>query len=131
MDSFGIMFPQSKLSDPELCASAAPKLLAGFYRSIAALVDCGNNVIVDAVAPAPHVAVFEPLFAKFDVVYVALRCPVEELERRESVRGDRNIGLARSQFPAVHGALRYDIEIDTHQNNTKECAALISQFLAF
>ncbi len=131
VDSFGVMFPQSKLGDAELCASATPKLLAGFYRSIAALVDCGNSVIADTVAPAPHSEVFEPLFANFDVVYVAVRCPLEELERRESARGDRNIGLARSQFFEIHRALRYDIEVETHQNNAEQCAALIKRFIEF
>ena len=129
MDSFGIMFPQSKLGDSQLCDAAAPRLLAGFYRSIAALVECGNHVIADTVAHPHHGKVFEPLFANFDVVYVAVKCPLEELERRESARGDRNIGLARSQFREVHSALRYDIEVDTQQKNAEECAALIRQFL--
>lgn len=130
LDAFGIMFPESKLGDQELCASATPKLSAGFYRSIAALVDCGNKVIVDTVAHEPCAQVFRPLFASLGVVYVAVRCPLEELERRELARGDRSIGLARSQFSAIHACLRYDIEVDTHTHSAEVCAALIKQFIA-
>ena len=130
LDSFGVMFPESKLGDPELCALAAPKLFAGFYRSIAALIDCGNKVIVDSVVQEHQIKMFESLFAPFDVVYVAVRCPLEQVEKREVARGDRNIGLARSQFAEIHRFLRYDIEVDTYRNSADECAALIGQFLS-
>lgn len=129
LDVFGSMFPESKLGDQELCSSAAPKLFEGFYRSIAALVVCGNKVIVDTIAHEHGAQVFKPLFESFRVVYVAVRCPVEELERRELARGDRIIGLARSQFPEVQNFLRYDVEVDTHEHNAEECAALIKQFI--
>lgn len=130
LDAFGIMFPKSKLGDPELCAAAAPKLSEGFYRSIAALVECGNRVIVDTVAHARDARVFQPLFESFRVIYVAVKCPVEELERRELARGDRAVGLARRQLSDVHRLLRYDIEVDTHEQSAEECAALIRQFIA-
>lgn len=129
LDSFGIMFPESKLSDPKLCSLAAPKLFVGFYRSVAALVECGNKVIVDTVVQENQREMFEPLFIPFQVVYVAVSCPLEEVERRESARGDRNLGLARSQFADVHRFLRYDIEVDTHRNCADECAEFIKQFL--
>lgn len=124
------MFPESKLGDPELCASAAPKLFKGFYRSIAALAGCGNRVIVDSVAQEHQSPMFRPLLEPFRVLYVAVRCPLEELERREQGRGDRNIGLARSQFAQIHSFLRYDVYVDTHGHNSEECAAFIKQFLS-
>ena len=130
LDAFGSMFPTSKLGDPELCAATAPKLFAGFYRSVVALVGCGNKVIVDTVVCEANVQIFKPLFEPLRVVYVAVRCPLEELERRELSRGDRNLGLARSQFDEVHTLLRYDVEVDTHQQNTEECAAIIREFIA-
>ena len=130
VDAFASMFPESKLSDQELCSSAAPKLFEGFYRSIAALVSCGNKVIVDTIAHEQGPQVFKPLFELFSVVYVAVKCPVEELERRELARGDRAIGLARSQFLQVKNVLRHDIEVNTHEHNAAECAKLIRQFIA-
>lgn len=129
LDSFGVMFPESKLGDQELCSSAAPRLREGFYRSIAALAGCGNKIIVDTVAHEHCAPLFKPLFEPFTVVYVAVKCPIEELERREKARGDRNIGLACSQFPEIHSFLRYDVEVDTHEHNAEECAALIRHFI--
>ena len=131
LDAFAVMFPESKLGDPEMCASAAPKLFEGFYRCVAALAACGNRVIVDTVAQEHQAPMFKSLLEPFNVVYVAVRCPLEELERREQARGDRNIGLARAQFPQVHSFLRYDVQVDTHEHNAEECASLIRQFIAF
>ena len=129
LDAFGSMFPESKLGNPELCSAAEPKLFAGFYHSVATLVDCGNQVIVDTVAHERCAQIFKPLFESFSVIYVAVKCPVEELARRELTRGDRRIGLAHSQFAEMHNFLRYDIEIDTHEQNAEVCAALIKQFI--
>lgn len=130
LDAFATMFPESKLDDRELCSSAAPKLFEGFYRSIAALVGCGNKVIVDTVDHEHWAPVFKPLFEPFRVVYVGVRCPLEELEKRELARGDRTVGLARSQFAEVHNSLQYDVEVNTHEQSAEECAALIIQFIA-
>ncbi len=129
LDSFGIMFPQSKLGDQELCSSAEPKLFAGFYHSVTALVKCGNKVIVDTVAFKHQEQMLLSLFGSFRVVYVGVKCPLEELERREKERGDRGVGLARHQFSEVHGFLRYDVEVDTHEHSAEECAALIKRFI--
>lgn len=129
LDAFGAMFPQSKLGDEELRSSAEPKLFAGFYHSIAALVNCGNKVIVDTVAFKHQEPMFSSLFQSFPVLYVAVKCPLEELEKREIIRGDRSVGLARSQFSEVHGSLRYHIEVNTHEQSVEECAALIKRFI--
>ncbi len=126
MDAFGVMFPESKLGDAELCSAAAPKLLKGFYRSVVALVECGNRVIVDTVVhQRDSVEGFQALFEPFRTLYVAVRCPLMELERREAARGDRNLGLARAQFADVHAELEYDIEVDTSIIDAEGCAAFI------
>ena len=129
LDGFASMFPESKLSNPTLCSSAEPKLFAGFYHSVAALVSCGNQVIVDTVAQERCSRIFKPLFEPFNVIYIAVKCPIEELERRELARGDRHIGLAHRQFADIHNFLRYDIEVDTHQQSAEICAAHIKRFI--
>lgn len=43
---------------------------------------------------------------------VGLRCPLEELERREAARGDRGNGDARRDARTVHTFCAYDLEID-------------------
>jgi chloramphenicol 3-O phosphotransferase len=69
-------------------------------------------------------------FADFDVVLVGLRCPAEELERRERERGNRPVGLAAFQFPIVHENMRYDIEVDTSTADPRACAEQIKTFIA-
>ena len=129
LDAFAAMFPQSKLGDKKLCSLAEPKLFAGFYRCVAALASCENKVIVDTVVFDSQQEMFEALFQPFDVVYVAVRCSLEQLEQREKVRGDRAIGLARKQFSEVHRFLKYDIEVDTSGQSAQQCAETIQKFL--
>ena len=49
----------------------------------------------------------------FDVFYVGVHCPLEELERRERQRGDRRIGDARMDFQTVHTFSGYDFEVNS------------------
>lgn len=111
-----------------------PKLLAGFHRSIAALADTGNNLLVDHVMVyregwastlADCVAVLEP----FAVYFVGVRCSLEEAKRREQARGDRFIGTAERQFPRVHRHNLYDLEVDTTISSPEACAERIRTFV--
>ena len=54
---------------------------------------------------------FWELLSGFDVFLVGLHCPVEELERREAVRGDRRVGDARRDAQTVHTFTGYDLEL--------------------
>ena len=65
----------------------------------------------------------------FEVLFVGVKCPLEELERREHARGDRQIGFARMQSERVHRYGEYDFEIDTHRNTPEECAQQLMDLL--
>ncbi len=62
------------------------------------------------------------LFGRDQVTYVQLYCELEELERREVLRGNRKIGLARSQFKAVYSYSGYDIRIDSTHSTIEACS---------
>jgi chloramphenicol 3-O phosphotransferase len=62
----------------------------------------------------------------YDVTLVEVRCAPEELDRREATRGDRPIGLARSQT-TVYGIGEFDIVVDTTSKGADECATTIAQ----
>jgi chloramphenicol 3-O phosphotransferase len=58
---------------------------------------------------------------------VAVRCPLEELLRRERARGDRSAGTAAAQYDVVHAHGDYDIEVDTSTHTADECARQIAE----
>lgn len=57
--------------------------------------------------------------------FVRVNCPLDELERREKARGDRDIGQAKFQLERIHGHRIYDIEVNTYENSIDECAKQI------
>ncbi|MCY3713443.1 MAG: GNAT family N-acetyltransferase [Gemmatimonadetes bacterium] len=115
----------------------------GFARCIAALAGSGNNVIVDdVIAPPRHLPAGQEfdvhdllrqrvmMLNSFDVLFVKVFCPLDELERREIARGDRTIGLARSQYDLVHRYAVYDVEVDTSAETPEDASARVLKALA-
>jgi chloramphenicol 3-O phosphotransferase len=104
-----------------------PAFFEGFHRCLPALAASGNNLLVEHIVETREwmsrlVSLLEP----FDVYFVGLHCAVEELERRESERGDRRIGEARRDFDSVHTFGIYDLEIDSMQNLEANVNAVIN-----
>lgn len=94
-------------------AELRPAFFDGFHRCLPVLAEAGNALIVE------HIVETEAwrrklldLLAPFDVFYVGLHCPLEELERREAARGDRPLGQARIDFASVHAGSLYDLDVD-------------------
>jgi len=121
------------LPDRDLYFTSKPlgdKLIFGMHRAIAALVQAGNNVLVDHVLIerrwlndcVEQLAGFAPLF-------VGVRCQLELLERRERDRKDRTLGQARAHEAVVHQHGLYDLEVDTSLNSPEACAAQILAYL--
>ena len=69
------------------------------------------------------------VLSDFQVLFVGVRCPLEELEQRERKRGNRKIGMARFQYDLVHSHNIYDIEVNTFKYNPLECAMQIKDVL--
>ncbi len=85
-----------------------------FYRTVAMFSDKGVNLIVDDVLHTPEVERdCLQVLAGYPVLYVGVHCPLEELERRERERGDRDIGQARAQLEHVHKYDVYDVEVNS------------------
>jgi chloramphenicol 3-O phosphotransferase len=57
--------------------------------------------------------------------YVAVTCPLDELERRERSRGNRPPGLARRQQGQVFFDVPYSLELDTGVMTIEACAEQI------
>ncbi|HUZ42427.1 MAG TPA: hypothetical protein VMU68_13675 [Acidimicrobiales bacterium] len=59
-------------------------------------------------------------------LWVGVMCDVEELIRRESVRGDRYVGFASGTSAVVHQDINYDMVVDTTSTSTEELGQRIS-----
>ncbi|WP_114572248.1 chloramphenicol phosphotransferase CPT family protein [Exiguobacterium flavidum] len=92
-----------------------------FHRTVAMFSDQGINLIVDHVLHDGETT-RDCLDVLLDhpVCFVGVHCPVEELEKRERMRGDRTIGQARAQLAYVHRQESYDVEVDTHGGGAAE-----------
>ncbi|MDG4862342.1 AAA family ATPase [Streptomyces sp. T-3] len=129
VDTFNAMRTQRSLTQEDL-DTALRRTRMGFHRSIAAMAEAGNDVVVDHVLSEPWrlidcLTVLRPQ----DVLFVGVRCSPAELARREAARGDRPSGLAALQYDLVHQHGDYDLECDTSTASPRECAELIKEFL--
>lgn len=104
--------------------------LAGMYRAIAAFAAAGLNVIVDDVIYDERVLELAVAILPSDqVFFVGIRCPLEVAERRESERGNRARGGARTFHLLVHRHGVYDCEVDSAVGTPLACALEIRQRL--
>lgn len=103
---------------------------AGFHRAVAGMASAGNHLVVDQVLSRPwRLPDLLTVLNGFDVTFVGVHCPPDELARRERDRGDREIGQAAAQLATVHGHGAYDVEFDTSLLDPPECARRIKTHL--
>jgi len=101
------------------------RAMLGMRHAIAAMAEQGNNLVVDDVLFGDQASEYRALLSRFDVRLVGLFAPLEVIEARERVRGDREIGLARWQYDRVHRGVAYDLEIDATMATPLENASKI------
>ncbi len=101
-----------------------------YHSTVKLFSEMGLNVIVDTVIDNDNrFNECLDVFSDQPVLFVGVLCSEEELIRREQLRGDRNIGLATSQFDQVYRVKEYDLELNTEQLNPTECAEAILGFI--
>ncbi|MCL2170398.1 MAG: chloramphenicol phosphotransferase CPT family protein [Defluviitaleaceae bacterium] len=107
------------------------KALECFHKSIKLFSDVGLNVIADHVVQKQSwLDECLDLLRDNDVLFVHVTCPVEELNRREKERGDRQIGQGESQLEMLLPKSKiYDITVDTFSSSKEECADEIIKLL--
>ena len=109
------ILPTQRIQDGEFpWAQLRPAFFDGYHRCLPALAAAGNNVLVEhIVETAAWMSLLLHLLEPFDVFFVGIHCPLAQLEKRESQRGDRRHGEARQDFATVHTFGSYDLEIDS------------------
>ncbi len=106
------------------------RLLSGMHRGWGEHLKLGTNLIIDHFLQERDwcdeaLGVIRESGAR--LFLVGTHCSVEELERRESSRGDggtngRPLGLARRSDEVCHShGLNYDVTVRTDQQSTVEC----------
>jgi chloramphenicol 3-O phosphotransferase len=118
---------------PRIDVHAGPfghRVILGMHRSVAALADGGSDVVVDHVLLYPcWIRQAVEVLGHHRVLFVGVFCEIEELERRERERGNRQAGYAFGSFTSIHQYGRYDLEIDTSRRTPEDCAARILEHL--
>jgi chloramphenicol 3-O phosphotransferase len=101
---------------------------AAWMTGIAAMARAGARIIIDDVFLG-GAASQERIRAHLEgigVLWVGVRCDPEIAVGREIARGDRMIGMAASQAEVVHKGVVYDLEVDTGQTESLDCAHAIA-----
>ena len=91
------------------------------HESWAAINQSGIDVVVDhcIIEPSIREQAQSVLLGAF---WVGVTCDIEELVRREAVRGDRYVGFASGTSAVVHRGMNYDMVIDTTSTQPEELA---------
>jgi chloramphenicol 3-O phosphotransferase len=101
----------------------------GYHRAVAGVASAGNDVIMDYPLSEPwRLQDLLDVLDGYDVTLVDVRCDADTLDLRERARGDRPVGLARSQRVFEHGDR--DITVDTTHKTPDACAVMIADQLA-
>lgn len=98
------------------------RALVGMRNAVASMAECGNNMVVDDVFFADEDADYRRLLSRYDYRLVGLFAPLEVVQERERMRGDRDIGLAKGQYERVHTGRVYDLKMDTSQASPDQIA---------
>ena len=104
------------------------KTMLGYYRSLCAFALSGHHVLADTGFYSLDLVKMcvSDLF-DMPVWLIGVYCSLEELERREAMRADRDPGTAREQYESIHAHALYDMTVDTSKRDATECANEIAE----
>jgi chloramphenicol 3-O phosphotransferase len=93
-----------------------PRFFAGFHACLPAFAWAGNDLIVDHIIEYPAWRrMLAHHLAGLDVYLIGVHCALDEIDRRERERGDRQKGEGRTHVTAdaIHTFGPYDLDVDT------------------
>ena len=91
----------------------------------------GHDLIVDEIFDDQTIRNYAQALQKQTVYLIGITCSIEELERREKARANRELGLARGHVDFVHAHQNYyDLIIDNTNLDPATCAEKIIDFIA-
>lgn len=122
------VLPQTRIDSGEFAWNhLREQFFEGFHRSVPAFAGPGNNLVVEHIVETEDwMCRLLEILEGFDVFYVGVHCPLEELERRERQRGNRRPGEARADFEVVHTFGVYDFECSSSDAVGAVAAAVVA-----
>ena len=120
----------------EVADDGAVRVGAGFAEvedcwmaGLARMAEVGARLVVEDVFVSGRRAQerWRAALAPLPVGWVGIRCEPSVAAQRESRRGDRVAGMARTQALAVHEGIEYDLEVDTTSSPPAAVARRIHQ----
>lgn len=127
IDDFILMSPE-KFNDYEHNDFSVQYAFASkFFHVVKLFSDMGFDMVV------PHMLFkntdtlkeFKVLLKDYPVLIVNITCPVEELNKRELSRGDRNPGSAEEQLQLLETQFYNSITVNNFESTNEECAEMI------
>lgn len=108
------------------------RLEEAWRSGVAAMARAGALVIIDDafLSGGESQARLRRNLDGLKVLWVGVRCDGRIAAGRETARGDRTVGMAALQAESVHAGVSYDIEVDTGDMESFQCAAAIATHLA-
>lgn len=108
-------------------SDARAGFFAGFHASLAAWAAAGNNLILEHILDTDGwMEELQRLFAPYDVLFVAVHCPLPLLVERERLRGDRPEGSAQRDFETIHVGRKYDLELQSTDGVDENVARVLT-----
>lgn len=103
----------------------------GLVANVEKLARAGKNVIVDTyISNKENLDEIVARIAEdYTVVFVGIYAPLEELKKREKLRGNRVTGNAESQYKRIHAHGLYDLIIDSSSVKPEKTARIINNYL--
>ena len=132
LDAFRAMEPADywRGLDTALTQRWIAGLCRAMHSTVAAFAESGQHVIFDTALDKQSVVdAFRADLGHLGFELIGVHCALDELERRETARGDRPSGLARRQFGTIHAGRTYDFNVDTTRTSAAACAVEIAAWL--
>lgn len=104
------------------------RLEEAWRTGVAAMARAGARIIIDDafLGGGESQARLRRILDGLEVLWVGVRCDGLIAAGREIARGDRTVGMAILQADSVHVGVSYDIEVDTADMESIQCATLVA-----
>jgi chloramphenicol 3-O phosphotransferase len=134
LDTFTQMLPASFKTSTSRAEQDIDEIVAqtrrGMRNAVAAMAAEGLRLVIDDVLDEAAATDYLRVLSPYRTCLVGILTSVEILEQRERERGDRVIGLARSQLAFVHRNMTYDVTVDTTSITPAQGALQIRNMLS-